>query len=143
MTSRYTSVPLSIALALTFALPLRAWPQSHDNPPAAASDVTPASQTAPPASVQSPPWSDARAHEIREQLATTTDGSQRYALLIELSRGYYRSSHIAESLHARDEIVDDSTIPKGLRSLMASELAAAVSLGKSSRWTEPVRPAKP
>jgi CHAT domain-containing protein len=136
MTSRYTSVPLSIALALTFALPLRAWPQSHDNPPAAASDVTPASQTAPPASVQSPPWSDARAHEIREQLATTTDGSQRYALLIELSRGYYRSGHIAESLHARDEIVDDSTIPKGLRSLMASELAATYALTYDYRRSE-------
>lgn len=29
---------------------------------------------------------------------TYTDSEQRYALLIELSRGYYRSGHVAEPL---------------------------------------------
>ncbi|MFL9916039.1 CHAT domain-containing protein [Paraburkholderia fungorum] len=126
MTLTYTSVMLSIALAL--ALPLRVWPQSNDKPPATASDVAAASQTALSTPLQNPPWSDARVHEIREQLAKTTDGEQRYALLIELSRGYYRSGHIAESLHVRDEIVGDSAISKGRRSLMASELAASFAL---------------
>ncbi|MBK5120487.1 CHAT domain-containing protein [Burkholderia sp. R-69980] len=126
MTLTYTSVTLSIALVL--ALPLRVWPQSDDKPPATASEVAAASQTAPSAPLQNPPWSDARAHEIREQLATTKDGEQRYALLIELSRGYYRSGHVAESLHVGDEILSDSAISKGRRSLKASDLAISYAL---------------
>ncbi|NPT45616.1 CHAT domain-containing protein [Paraburkholderia sp. 1N] len=58
-----------------------------------------------------------------EQLAGTQDGEQRFRLLDELRQAYVRTGHSREAFRVDDEIVADSRISAGHRSLAASSLS--------------------
>jgi CHAT domain-containing protein len=71
---------------------------------------------------------DAQVQALRQQLATATDGNERFKLLNDLADLYFRAGRVAESLKVGDEIVEDSHIPPGRRSLRASALALTSAL---------------
>jgi CHAT domain-containing protein len=70
-----------------------------------------------------------REKAVRQQLSDTTDGEARYALLDGLASGYFRAGMVADSMRVREQIVEDSRIPAGRRSLTASSLAEGYSQG--------------
>lgn len=66
---------------------------------------------------------------VRHQLSDTTDGDARYALLDGLASDYFRAGMVADSMRIREQIVEDSQIPAGRRSLTASSLAGSYAQG--------------
>ncbi len=76
------------------------------------------------------PFPDERIKALRQQLDQSSDGEMRYQLYDELARGYYNSGRVAESLKVRAEIIEDSAISPGRRSLAASSLALSLALTK-------------
>jgi CHAT domain-containing protein len=66
---------------------------------------------------------DSRVAELRQQLAATTDGNERYRLLDQLGDVYFKAGRVSDSMKVSDEIVNDSRIGPGRRSLRASRLA--------------------
>ena len=70
-----------------------------------------------------------REQAVRHQLSDTTDGKARYALLDGLSSDYFRAEMVADSFRVREQIVEDSHIPAGRRSLTASSLAGGYAQG--------------
>lgn len=71
---------------------------------------------------------DAQAEAIRRQLATTADGNDRFKLLSDLNQAYMRANRVPEALKVGDEIVEDTRIPPGRRSLQAAQLALSWAL---------------
>jgi CHAT domain-containing protein len=71
-----------------------------------------------------------RDHEqdVHRQLGDTTDGDARFALLDGLASDYFRAGMVIDSMRVREQIVDDSRISPGRRSLTASGLAVAYAL---------------
>ncbi|MEM5387783.1 CHAT domain-containing protein [Paraburkholderia phymatum] len=69
-----------------------------------------------------------REQAVRRQLSDTTDGEARYALLDSLASGYFRAGMVVDSMRVREEIVNDTQISAGRRSLAASSLAIAYAL---------------
>src|ERR1700677_3289238 len=61
---------------------------------------------------------------VRGQLSGTADGDARFTLLDGLASEYFRTGMVVDSMRVREQIVDDSHIPAGRRSLTASGLAA-------------------
>ncbi|WP_207001944.1 CHAT domain-containing protein [Trinickia mobilis] len=117
-----------LPIALAFSAPGCAWAQHISAPPEVGNVGASASATAAQNVVNAFALPEARVQEIRRELSRTRDGEQRYTLLMELVRGYFRDGRVAESLQVRDEIVGDAAIPAGRRSLAASELAMSLSL---------------
>ena len=70
-----------------------------------------------------------REQAVRHQLTDTTDGDARYALLDGLASDYFRAGMVADSMRIREQIVEDSRIPAGRRSLTASSLAGGYAQG--------------
>lgn len=105
--------------AAAFAPQLSAWAQT-EAPPDTADEALPAPTGRQPLSA---PALEARAQALRQQLAAASDGEERYRLLDELARSYFRAGRVGDALRVRDEIIEDARILAGRRSLMASELA--------------------
>lgn len=87
-------------------------------------------QTAHKAHSTSPPWKVAGAHEraIHAKLPGIEDGSQHYAMLDALAAEYFRAGMVADSVRVREQIVDDTKIGAGQRSLEAADLADVYAL---------------
>ncbi|SAK86303.1 CHAT domain-containing protein [Caballeronia ptereochthonis] len=87
------------------------------------SPISPAARTPEQQAVQD--------HEqvVRRQLSDTTDGNARFALLDRLASDYFRAGMVSDSMRVREDIVDDSRIPAGRRSLAAASLAEAYAEG--------------
>jgi CHAT domain-containing protein/tetratricopeptide (TPR) repeat protein len=80
---------------------------------------------------------------VRGQLSGTADGDARFTLLDGLASEYFRTGMVVDSMRVREQIVDDSHIPAGRRSLTASGLAAAYAVSgdyaRSERLLERAR----
>lgn len=122
--SSWSSIVLSTVLEM--AVPFNAYPQVEIGGGAQAS--APPTALAPLA--QKMP--DERVQQIRLQLSQTSDGDQHYRLLTELAQGYWTDERVSDYLRVRTEIVDDSVIPAGRRSIAASELALSLALSNNS-----------
>jgi CHAT domain-containing protein len=69
-----------------------------------------------------------REQVMRRQLSDTTDKEARFALYDTLSSDYFRVGMVTDSMRVREEIVNDTQIGAGRRSLAASSLAVAYAL---------------
>jgi CHAT domain-containing protein len=86
---------------------------------------------------------DAQVLALRQQLQTTTDGLERLRLWNEMSDAYFKASRVAESMKIGDEVVEDSKISSGRRSLRASSLAVSWALqGDATRSQRYINRAK-
>ncbi|WP_175198150.1 CHAT domain-containing protein [Paraburkholderia caffeinitolerans] len=61
-------------------------------------------------------------------MSNTTDKEARFALYDSLASDYFRVGMVADSMRVREEVVNDTQIPAGRRSLAASSLAVAYAL---------------
>ena len=71
---------------------------------------------------------EAKVQALRQQLLAATDGETRFRLHYELSGVLSRGARITESLKARDDLLEDTSISAGRRSLTASSLATSYAL---------------
>ncbi|WP_205194889.1 CHAT domain-containing protein [Burkholderia sp. Ax-1719] len=62
---------------------------------------------------------------MRRQLNQTLDGEARFALLDSLASDYFKAGMVSDSMRVREEIVNDSRIAAGRRSLQAASLASS------------------
>ncbi|CAD6549717.1 hypothetical protein LMG27952_04887 [Paraburkholderia hiiakae] len=69
-----------------------------------------------------------REQVVRRQLSDTTDKEARFALYDTLASEYFQVGMVADSMRVREEIVNDTQINAGRRSLAASSLAIAYAL---------------
>ncbi|OAJ55453.1 hypothetical protein A6V36_35090 [Paraburkholderia ginsengiterrae] len=106
--------------------------------PTAQPGDSPVSSAATPAAGRSPEQQAVLDHEqvVRNQLNDTTDGDARFALLDGLSSDYFRVGMVADSMRVREEIVNDSRIPAGRRSLTASYLAGGYAVSNDYAHSE-------
>lgn len=72
---------------------------------------------------------DAQVQALRQQLAAATDSATRFRLLDEIADVYNRARRVPDALRVSDEIVQDTQIGPGRRSLRASALALQMALG--------------
>lgn len=89
-----------------------------------------------PNAAQPIPFPDARVAELRDLLDKTSDGDARYRLFMQLSSGYFTAGRVADSLRVREEIVNDSAISPGRRSITASSLALSLALAREFQRSE-------
>lgn len=128
MISKRLSLALS-AVAIA-AAPFYALAQAASDPAAPAETELAASAPSVASVPHAQAMPEARVQEIRQRLAASSDGDEHYRLLGELSRGYFADGRVADSQRVRIEIVDDSTISAGKRSIAASGLSMTFALSE-------------
>ncbi|GGD96634.1 CHAT domain-containing protein [Caballeronia grimmiae] len=121
------SLTIEVALASALALSLTCGSAFGQTVDIEAPDAyAPAPTSAPASSAPAP--AEARPQDIESQLAQTANGDERFRLLTQLSRSYYRAGQVNESLRVRTQLVDDEAISPGKRSLVAAQLALSLAL---------------
>ncbi|MBU7439683.1 CHAT domain-containing protein [Paraburkholderia fungorum] len=129
MEMRYRRMILLIPL-IPLALAQLSW-ASDGSDRASQTDNSLASSAPGSSAAQGPQQQTLRDREqaVLHQLSDTTDGDARYALLDGLASDYFRAGMVADSMRIREQIVEDSRIPAGRRSLIASSLAGGYAQG--------------
>ncbi len=113
---------LALVLALGFGLRSEVRAQEASDDPAAAEAAQRDRSAAAQAEL------DAKVQSLRQQLTAATEPTQRYAVYGELIDTYYKAGRITDSLKVGDELVQDTTISPGRRSLRASQLGLSWAL---------------
>ncbi len=113
-------------VAGAFLAPAVALAQASDDADSAAPPDSTAQE--PAAATARAPFTDEKAQALRQQIQASPDGEEQYRLLTQLSQGYQRAGRITESLKVREEIIENSNISIGKRSVTASKLALSEAL---------------
>lgn len=124
MTFGFNQCVLALGLTIVFSVSAQGVASSETDAETSQEDVAPAGARP----TRSAAITKDREQELRQQLATATDGDARWRLYDELQRGLYGAGRMAEGMKAREDALEDDRISPGRRSLLASELALAQAL---------------